>query len=532
MSSTEFVYMLLRLQFGVSASFHFLFVPLSIGLLMCVNVLQTRQVLTGEAKYAHAARFWRRFFLLCWVVGVCTGYPMRWQLQTNWGSYLQAATPVFNEIFAIEGAVGPLMLAGVAITMFGRRFVGERLHMAAGWILLLLLGMQSLTILAVNAWMQHPVGVSFDDAGWRLQSLAQILWSDTAIHKFWHTLSGAALSGAVFVLAVSACLLVRKRHLDMAGASVRSAAWVGMLGVLSVLVSGHESAAGVAKDQPMKFAAFEGHWQRDDGPAPLVLFALPDESANANRFEIHVPYLMSLMATGTLESPPGINDLTRRNEHRLAYALTRPDDARQKGYLMLYNAVSERYADQWATWTREERIAKTALAARPAVAPLFWAFHVMVGSGVALLALCTWVFIKREELARGSHTWLLNLVRWGAPLPWVAILSGWAVAEVGRQPWVVHEQLPTFHAMLAPPIETAVLNVFIMFTAGLLIAATFALFALKAYRARIDANRLDFWHFGGLPAPAGRMAQPPQWPQHQAEIHNVGQREQRVRKAA
>ena len=489
-SATEFLYTLLRLQFGVSASFHFLFVPLSIGLLLCVNLLQTAQVLSGEDKYAHAARLWRRFFFLCWLTGMVTGYPMRWQLQTNWSSFTLAAAPILSEIFSIEGLIAPFMLAGVAITMLGRRFLGERLHMLVGWVLLGLLGMQSLTILAVNAWMQHPVGVSFEGAAWRLQSLDQILWSETALHKFWHTLSGAALSGALCVLALSASLLLRQRHREVAGASIRMAAWVGMLGVVSVLVSGHESATGVARNQPMKFAVIEGHWDRSEGPAPLVLFAMPDESTNANRFEIRVPYLMSLMVTDTLESVPGINDLTQRDEDRLAYALMRPDDPRQKGYLMLYNAASERFAGQWATWTREERIAKAALTARPSVAPLFWAFHVMVISGVLLLALCTWVFIQREELANGSHKWLLHGVRLGLPLPWVAILSGWAVAEVGRQPWTVYEQLPTFQAMLPPPIETVVLNVFIMFTAGLLITAAFALFWRKAYLAPVDVNKL------------------------------------------
>jgi cytochrome d ubiquinol oxidase subunit I len=488
-SSTEFLYALLRLQFGLSAGFHFLFVPLSIGLLLCLDVLQTCYVRTGRIRYLHAARVWRRFFLLAWAVGVCTGYPLRWQLQENWANYAQAASPVLSAIFSVEGTIGPLMLAGVALTVWGRRMLSDRWHMLVGWVLLALLMAQAFTILAVNAWMQHPVGVSFEAGAWRLQSLRAILLNDMAVHKVWHTLSAAMLAGAVFVMAVSAAMIVHKRHLDAAAAGMRVGAWVGLFGVLSALWSGHMSAVGVAEDQPMKFAAFEAHWRQDDGPSPLVLFALPDEVRGTNRYEVKVPYLLSLLSVGTLASPPGIEDLSKRHEQRLAYALRVPDDPRQKGWLMLYQAASQRQPDAWAGWTQPERIAHAARMARPAVAPLFWSFRVMVGSGVLLLALCTAAFVKREALATGQAKRLLLLVRCGAPLPWVAILSGWAVAEIGRQPWTVYEQLPTFHAMQAPSLAHAVAQLFAMCAAALLIAALFVLAGRAIYHAGPQAGR-------------------------------------------
>ncbi|MGC4060924.1 MAG: cytochrome ubiquinol oxidase subunit I [Aquabacterium sp.] len=489
MSSTEFLYALLRLQFGLSAGFHFLFVPLSIGLLLCLNVLQTCYVRTGRIRYLHAARVWRRFFLLAWAVGLCTGYPLRWQLQENWANYAQTASPVLTAIFSVEGTIGPLMLACVALTVWGRRMLSDRVHMLVGWALLALLMAQAFTILAVNAWMQHPVGVSFEAGVWRLQSLRAILLNDMALHKVWHTLSAAMLAGAVFVMAVSAAMVVHKRHLDVAAAGMRVGAWVGLFGVVSVLWSGHMSAVGVAEDQPMKFAAFEAHWRQDEGASPLVLFALPDEARGINRHAVQVPYLLSLLSVGTLASPPGIEDLGKRYEQRLAYALSVPDDPRHKGWLMLYKAASQREPEAWAAWTPQERIAHVARMARPAVAPLFWSFRVMVTSGLLLLALCIAAFVKREDLASGRARGMLLLVRCGAPLPWVAILSGWAVAEMGRQPWTVYEQLPTFHAMQAPSLAHAVSQSFMMFVAALSIAALFVLAGRAIYHAGPQARR-------------------------------------------
>lgn len=497
MSSTEFLHALLRWQFGLSAGFHFLFVPLSIGLLLCLNVLQTCYVRTGRIRFLHAARMWRRFFLLAWAVGVCTGYPLRWQLQENWGNYAQAASPVLAAIFSAEGTIGPLMLACVALTVWGRRMLSDQWHMVVGWVLLGLLAMQAFTILAVNAWMQHPVGVSFESGGWRLQSLAAILLNDMAWHKAWHTLSAAMLAGAMFVMAVSAAMIVHKRHPDAAAASMRVGAWVGLFGVVSVLWSGHLSAVGVAQAQPMKFAAFEAHWRQDEGPSPLVLFALPDEAHGINRHAVQVPYLLSLLSAGTLTPPPGIMDVGKRYEQRLAYALSVPDDPRQKGWLMLYKAASQRQPEAWAAWTPQERIAHVARMARPAVTPLFWSFRVMVASGLLLLALCVAAFVRREALACGRARWLLLLVRCGAPLPWVAILSGWAVAEMGRQPWTVYEELPTFHAMQAPALEHAVVQAFAMFGAALLIAALFVLACRAIYHAGPQARRSRgrrHWH--------------------------------------
>lgn len=488
--TSEFLCSLLRLQFGLSASFHFLFVPLSLGLLLCVNLLQTAHVRTGRAVHGRAAAFWRRFFLLAWLTGVCTGYPLRWQLMHGWGNYAQLASKVFAEVFAIEGTIGPVMLAGVAITALGQRWVGRHLHMVTGWLLLAALLVQSHTILSVNAWMQHPVGVSFTGELWQLQSLRDILLNDTALHKLWHTLSGAMLAGAFFVMALSATWLLRRQHMEVAGLSLKLATWVGLAGILSALWSGHVSALGVAQAQPMKFAAFEAHWQREPGPAPLVLLAWPDEQAGLNRHALEVPGLLSLLSSGTLAAPPGILDLGRAQARQLSLALAQPSasGSQDTALLKLYAATAARHADAWASWTPQERIAQTVHAARPSVAGTFWAFRAMVGSGCALLGLCVVAFARRQALSQGRHPRLLQALRLGAPLPWVAIVSGWAVAEVGRQPWVVQGHLPTALALQAPPLHQAVGMACLMLAGAVVVAVIHGLVWRALFRAGPDGG--------------------------------------------
>lgn len=478
MSSTAFVYALLRLEFGLSAAFHFLFVPLSMGLLLCVNLLQTAHVRTGVSVYGRAARFWRSLFLLTWLTGVCTGYPLRWQVMNNWSGFAQAAAKVLAEVFSIEGTIGPFMLAGVVLLAFGKRLLGRMPHMVVGWLLLALLLLQSHTILSVNAWMQHPVGVSFDGGLWQLHSLPAVLFNDTALDKLWHTLSGAMLAGALCVMAVSATWLLRGRYVDVAGVGMRTGAWVGVLGIASALLSGHVSAVGVARHQPMKFAAFEAHWQGGDPSAPLVLWALPDEHAQVNRYALEVPYLLGLLSNGGQQTPPGMLDLNQRDAQLLAYALARPDAPRyqqDRGMLALYGGMQARHPEEWPRWSPPERIAQTAKAARPSVVATFWAFRLMVACSLALLALCGWAFWRRQTLALGRHRWFLHALRLALPLPWLAILSGWAVAELGRQPWIVQDQMPALQAMVAPPLEQAVGMAFLLCAGAVLVALAYAL---------------------------------------------------------
>lgn len=489
MSTDVFVHGLIRLQFGLSAGFHFLFVPLSLGLLLCICLLQTQYALHQRPGALKAARFLVRFFVVTWAVGIATGYPLRWQLQGEWGRYTQSAAPVLREIFAIEGAIAPLMLAGVLALAVGRRWIGPRVLACVSWGLLAVMAVQAWTILSVNAWMQHPVGVDFAASGWRLQSLQAVLFSQTALDKFVHTWAASVLVGAFFVLALCAVFVLRGRHADTVEALVPLAAWMAFGASIVAALSGHASAHHVAEVQPMKFAAFEAHWRAEPGLAPLVLVGLPDEAAGHNRHEVSLPGLMSLLA-GRQDAPPGLLDLTDQARADVARALAQPDAPGSAGWLALHRAVAARSGAAWAGLSPDEQLDRVAQATRPPVRPLFVAFRVMVGCGVLLLGVSALVFWHRHALARGGRLGLLRLLPWMAPLPWVATLSGWAVAEVGRQPWTVQGQLPTWTAAHLPPVESAAPGFFLMFVCGLLLAVVYVAACRFILRAGPDCDSL------------------------------------------
>jgi cytochrome bd ubiquinol oxidase subunit I len=480
---------LLRAQFGLSAGFHFLFVPLSIGLLLFVCLLRTVQVHTGKDFYGEAAQHWQRFFLVTWAVGMATGYPLRAQLQENWANYISTASVVLAEVFKIEGAIAPWMFASVLLLAFASRKLPAGINMLLSWILLGLMAAQALTILSVNAWMQAPVGVEFDRGSWRVTSLAAVILSETALHKWVHTLAAAMLCGTFFVITASAMHLQHPRHRRAAMASVYMACWVGLGAVVVTLLSGHESAALTSRTQPMKFAAYEAHWRAEPGAASWVAFGVPDEPTGRNAHEVSVPHVMSLLTPGS-EPPLGILDLERGYAQELrALWKAAPSDIdmrpklqgmdpglhlaphpKDRGWLLLRDSVAARHPIEWAHWSQDQQIAQVAQAARPAVLPIFVAFRLMVASGMVCLLLCTLAFWQRRALVAGERPGLLLALRWATPLPWVAILSGWVVAEMGRQPWTIQGQLPTFHASQHPSLESGVLGAFGMVLAGALIA--------------------------------------------------------------
>lgn len=502
MSTTEFLQALLRVQFGLSAGFHFLFVPLSIGLLLFVCVLRTTQVITGKAFHGDAAQHWQRFFLVTWATGMATGYPLRVQLQENWASYIDAASVVLTEIFKIEGAIAPWMFGSVLLLALCSRRLPPLLNAVLSWFLLGLMGLQSLTILAVNAWMQAPVGVAFDGGTWHMTSLSAVLLSQTALHKWVHTLSASMLCGTFFVVAASAAHLKHLRHGRAAAASVHTACWIGLGAVGVTLMSGHESAGLTAQTQPMKFAAYEAHWRAEPGPAPWVAWGVPDEHLQANVHELAVPFVMSLLTPGS-QTPPGILDLERGYVEHLRHLWAQEEpvrialrsdlqgmdaglhitpQAQDRGWLLLRDSVAARHPLSWARWSRDEQIAQVAKAARPAVLPLFMAFRVMVACGMACLLLCALAFWQRQALVAGERPGLLKAMRWATPLPWLAILSGWFVAEVGRQPWTIQGQLPTFHASQHPTLEMGVMGAFGLVMAGVLIAMSYFAIVRQIWR--------------------------------------------------
>lgn len=469
MPPQDFMLALHRVEFGLSACFHFLFVPLSLGLLLCINVLQSQYVATRREAFDQAARFWLRYFLLSWLVGAATGYALRHQLRGQWALFGEAAAPVLNRMLAIEGIIGPWMLATVCVLAVGRRLLHPVAYMVTGWLLLALMGVQANTILSVNAWMQHPVGLAFTTQGWQLISLSQVFLSETAINKTGHTLLAAMLTGAFFMLAVSAKDLLQQKTTPAWTASVQVAAWVAWISALCLLGTGHASTLTISHVQPIKFATFEAHWKAEPGRAPLVLFAMPDDTGHRNQYELRIPALMSWLI-GRPSSPPGIDDLSAATRAAVLQALRQPDHPDSQPWLMLRDKVAANLGDTWAGLSADGQAGYIAEAARPPLWPVFVAFRVMVFSGVLLCLLSGWVFKARHALARGQQRHLLALLRLAWPLPWVAILSGWTVAEMGRQPWTVYQRLTTARSFQAPALETGVLTAFGLLLGGLAIS--------------------------------------------------------------
>lgn len=439
---------LMRLEFGVTASFHYLFVPLTLGLALALCLMEAAHVHTGRSVWADAARFWRRFFLLAWGVGMATGYPLRWQLQAHWPGYVGSVQEVLAAVMTLEAWIAPLMMSLVAVLGLAGGRLGPRVRLALSVMLLLAMAAQAAGILTMNAWMQHPVGVDFGPDGARLVSLWDVFANPYAHTKIAHTLSASAVTGAFFMLAVAGGYLLARRHLPTARASLRLALPLGLLGLAATLYTGHESVLDVARAQPMKFAAMEAHWKAGEGGAPLVLWAWPDEQAQANRWPIELPGAMALLMGG--EPPPDLEVLVAQSKRRIRQAL-RPDAPPELAmWRSLYRQAQQRHADAWPRLSDEARLDLAARLSRPDVPTLFTAFRLMAGIGALLgvLLVLAWHWRSAFETSpagRRTVVWLMAC----APLPWVATLSGWVVAEVGRQPWVVYGQLLTADAGMA-----------------------------------------------------------------------------------
>ncbi|MEY4764810.1 MAG: hypothetical protein RI907_1483 [Pseudomonadota bacterium] len=494
MTSVDFLQSLLRLQFGASASFHFLFVPLSIGLIWQVCLLRTAHARAPHERHLlAAAQHWQRYFTLTWAVGIATGYPLRAQLAANWAGYIGEATPVLSTIFSVEGGIAPGMFALVGLLFFFGARLPAWLGAVAAWALLGHMLLQALTILAVNAWMQAPI------ANIELMSL---LTTPTTLHKWSHTICAALVSGAFFVMALSAMHLRRSRQRDAAQASIRFGALTAIGALSLTLLSGHESASLVAETQPRKFAAFEAHWKAEEGWAPMVLFGVPDVAQGVNRHEIAIPKLMGMLMAGKDGNPPGLLDLEARDRDRFLQMSRdethQPGVARnsqgldthlpwqgspeERGLRLLRNAVAAQHGEAWLGWSETQRAEAVARAARPNVTVVFWAFRAMVFSGGLCMLLAALAFWHRDALSQGRAPRLMRAIQWGLPLPWVAIIAGWAVAEVGRQPWTITGLLTTYHASLHPTLDQGLLDVLVHLLAGALLSLVYVSVATALWR--------------------------------------------------
>jgi cytochrome d ubiquinol oxidase subunit I len=489
-----------RLQFALTALYHFLFVPLTLGLSLLLAIMESVYVMTGRPIWREMTRFWGVLFGINFAMGVATGITMEFQFGTNWAYYSQYVGDIFGAPLALEG----LMAFFLEATFIGLFFFGwERMsrlgHLAVTWMVAIGANLSALWILIANAWMQNPVGAEFNPATLRMEltSFYELVFNPVAQDKFVHTVSAGYVCGAVFMLSVSAYYLLRGRHMAMARRSLTVAASFGLASALSVVVLGDESGYAAGLNQKMKIAAIEAMWQTEPAPAGLTLVGLPDVAAHKTLYAIRVPWVLGIIATRSLNTPvEGIAELVAIGAQRIENGLKayralqtlrqRPDDKAAQtafketsgdmGYALLLRRFTGNILD-----ATPAQIGDAATSLIPDVPVLFWGFRVMAGLGFYFIALfaAAFYFATTHTLER---RWFLRLALLSLPLPWVAIELGWIVAEYGRQPWAVEGVLPTFLGASSVAPGTIVFSIagFVIFYSAL--AVTDVALMLRAIR--------------------------------------------------
>ena len=451
-----------RVQFAATAMYHFIFVPLTIGLAWLLVIMEACYVMSGKTVYRDMTKFWGKLYGINFALGVTTGITLEFQFGTNWAYYSHYVGDIFGAPLAIEG----LMAFFLESTMFGLFFFGwNRLskigHLAVTAFMALGTNLSAVLILIANAWMQDPTGAQFNPVTMRMEltNFWTLVFNPTAQAKFVHTVAAGYCTGAMFVLGISAWHLLKGKNLDFAKRSFRIAAIFGLFSVISVIVLGDQSGYSVTHAQKSKLAAMEAMWETEPAPAGVTLIASINEKEQKNNWELKVPYVLGILSTRSTHTVlPGIKDIRAENRARIergVIAVTalealrkNPQDAQAQAFFnkyqkdMGYGLLLKKYTDD-LTQATPQMMDQAAHDSVPPVLPLFWSFRVMVGMGMLMLlltGLSVW-FTTRNTFMR--QRWLLHAVLWSIPAPWIAAQTGWIVAEMGRQPWTVFGMLPT-----------------------------------------------------------------------------------------
>jgi cytochrome bd ubiquinol oxidase subunit I len=453
-----------RLQFALTALYHFLFVPLTLGMSFMLVIMESVYVMTNRPIWRDITRFWAKLFGINFVLGVATGLTMEFQFGTNWSYYSHYVGDIFGAPLAIEGLMAFFLEATfVGVMFFGWDRMSKQAHLFTTFMVALGSNLSALWILVANGWMQHPTGSVFNPETMRMEvtDFAAVIFNPVAQAKFVHTVSAGYVMASVFVLGVSAFYLLKGKHIELARRSFTVAAAFGLASSLSVVVLGDESGYALTENQQMKLAAIEGMWHTEPAPAGLAIFGVPSNSGRETRYEVKVPYVLGLISTRSLTGEVnGIFPLVAKAKARIVNGLTAYDaveklkvdrhdlvarEAFEKtkndlGYaLLLKRFVADPRTADAAT------IDKAAWSTVPNVPAIFWMFRIMAAIGFAMIAFFAIAFYY-STIRKFDARWFLRLVLIVMPLPWIAAEVGWAVAEVGRQPWAVEGVLPTFLA--------------------------------------------------------------------------------------
>lgn len=483
-----------RLQFAATAMYHFLFVPLTLGLSWILVIMETVYVMTGREIYKDMTKFWGKLFGINFAMGVTTGITLEFQFGTNWAYYSHYVGDIFGVPLAIEGLVAFFLESTfVGLFFFGWTRLSKVQHLAVTFLVALGSSLSALWILIANGWMNNPVGAEFNFNTMRMEltSIQAVIFNAVAQVKFVHTVAAGYVTASMFVLGISAFYLLKARDTAFALRSFAIAAGFGLASTLSVIVLGDESGYTDGEVNKVKLATIEAEWNTQPAPASITLFGLPNDKTETTDYAIQIPYVLGLIATRSTDTViKGIKELKKEHEVRirngmLAYAAlaklksnklgeaeylaTRTEfekHQRDLGYGLLLKQYTKNVVD-----ATPEQIQMAVNDTIPKVAPLFWSFRFMVALGFLFLFIfsCSFYLLIRKKLA--TNRWLLKLAVFSIPLPWVAAELGWFTAEYGRQPWTISEILPTHLSISNLPASSLYFSLagFILFYTILLI---------------------------------------------------------------
>jgi cytochrome d ubiquinol oxidase subunit I len=475
-----------RLQFALTAGYHWLFVPLTLGLAVIMATMETIYVVKGDEFWKKTAKFWMKLFGINFAVGIATGIILEFEFGTNWSNYSWFVGDIFGAPLAIEGIFAFFMEATFfAVMFFGWNKVSKRVHLAATWLTGIGAAISAVWILVANSWMQHPVGMEFnpDTVRHEMVDFWALVLNPVAISKFFHSVFSGWMTGSIFVIGISCWYLIKKRETRFALSSIRVAAIVGIVGTFAVMFSGDSSAIHVAEYQPMKLAAAEG---LEDGGKGAPFSIVPG---------VEVPGMLSILATHDIDGyVPGINNILEGYTNSSGEIIPSAEEKISRGKVAIeafkeyrtlkdvdsLGAVQARnlldsnidYFGYGYINSQEELV--------PPVTLIYWAFRVMVGLGGFLLLLMVVILWAERKKTLANMKWLLWVALFSIPLVYIAGQAGWIVAEVGRQPWVIEGLLPVKAAVSSVSVE-AVKTTFFLFV------AIFTLFLVIELRILIKA---------------------------------------------
>ncbi|MEZ8142355.1 cytochrome d terminal oxidase subunit 1 [Enterovibrio norvegicus FF-33] len=514
-----------RFQFALTAMYHFLFVPLTLGMAFLLAIMESLYVMTNKQIYKDMTKFWGKLFGINFALGVATGLTMEFQFGTNWAYYSHYVGDIFGAPLAIEA----LMAFFLESTLVGMFFFGwdrltKRQHLAVTWLMAIGSNFSALWILVANGWMQNPVGAEFNFESMRMEmvSFAEVVLNPVAQVKFVHTVAAGYTTGAMFVLGISAYYLLKGRDIAFARRSFAIAASFGIAGILSTIVLGDESGYELGDVQKVKLAAIEAEWHTEPAPAAFTVFGFPNQETMETDYAIKIPYVMGIIATRSLDKQvTGLHDIVDEHEARIrngmiAYGLLEKlragektpeniaafDDVKKDlGFGLLLKEHTDNVVD--ATEAQIKLAAKESI---PQVAPLFWSFRIMVACGFIMLFVFGMAFIQTCRQKIDQKPWVLKAALFSIPLPWIASEAGWFVAEYGRQPWAVGEILPVHMAasnLPASEIITSLVAIVLLYTA-FLIAEVYLM--VKFARLGPSSLKTGRYHFEQQKSPETDLA--------------------------